>query len=182
MTFSLKFRNNSGMETEQKRTKRPYKLNPVIRQFIYQMLGEYYSLQQTANAVKKKFGIQIGKTSIDRIQKEFPEEAVPAIREARNKFNATIIDLPMSSRNWRIREILDMYLKATKPKDRYLRTKLLALGRAEIGENFDKIAEAIRNSGGDTVVNIITYSDEELKRAIRELAAVSTDSYTASRF
>lgn len=167
-------------EIVQKRTE-SYKFTPPIRQAIYKMIGEYESLRNVAIALKKEFNIKTRHTSIKDVLDRFADEAQPAIRKAREEFNSQIIHIPMASKRWRLTEILNMY-KKTKPKDKFFRAKLLALGRAEMGESFDKLANAIRDSGGDTIVNIVNYESGELERAIRELAAVSADSNATSRF
>lgn len=98
----------------------------------------------------------------------------------RVRFLDDFSDTPLAHRKKRVQELIKIFLdieldKNLKPREQYLlQMKALRDIRAEIGEDFDKLVDAIRGSGDTHIVNIYEgLPADEQEQKLRNLSQIA---------
>jgi len=119
------------------------KLRSNHKELIFKCLGEFMTLQAAADKVKEVFGIEITEQAVDHYKKKYPEK----VTAAREEYGRDLLRFPIANKVWRLEKLQKIFNEATDYKTIL---KALAQARIEIGEDVEKLSEAIRNSGGRT--------------------------------
>ncbi|MGD8786558.1 MAG: hypothetical protein PVJ60_03970 [Phycisphaerales bacterium] len=151
--------------------KAAYKLTDEALKFVLNGIANMPLTQKTQTDIRdeleEKFHISINQSRVSQITREKHTEILALRQDIRNE---VIVKTPIADKIFRLRKLQNIFDQTREHK-----IKLMALreARNEIGEEFDKLAEAIANSGGDNIVNlgILTTDPDELRRLISEQSA-----------
>lgn len=117
------------------------KLNPAQKEFVIQALGNWASYAEIIDALLQTNGIELSISSVSYYNKKDAER----IKKLRAEHAKNIFDLyPIANRDWRVKQLQKHY-DATPNID--TRCRILNQVRQEIGEDIEKLAKALRDSG-----------------------------------
>jgi len=72
-------------------------------------------------------------------------------------YKQRVFTFPIAHKGYRIQELQKLYNQTGAARTR---VNILKAARAELGEDIEKLAEAIGKSGGDQIVNIVSYGKD----------------------
>lgn len=145
-----------------------HKLNDAQKGIVLRLLAQELTYPQVAEEIQNQFGIKLWPQALSYYKLNHTEE----INRLRVEYYRDIaFTFPISHKGYRLKELMKLYRETDITNEK---VSILRAVKAEIGEDIDKIADAISKSGGDNVVNIgITSIDAgELKRLAEEAGSL----------
>ena len=127
----------------------PYRVKKEHKEFMVMMLARFEKPAIIARmlndpAIADEYGfdlVLLNPSTVWKHCKKFKPELIEAVRA---EWLSSIVDIPIAHKKWRLEQLLRIYYTTFDPKDRIAALKQAA---NEIGENFDKLADALKQSG-----------------------------------
>lgn len=149
------------------------KLHQKAKERVFQLLSQDMGLDKIVPIIKSEFGKDITIQAVSYYNVKYRDK----IDEMRlDYYQSEVFRQPIAHRGYRLKELQKIYDKA---EDNKTAIAALRAACAEMGENYDKIADALRNrSTGDThihfydIKHIESLPDHELERIARNNQAV----------
>ncbi len=142
-------------------------LKPEVRAFIVQSLACFDTPSIVMEAVRKEFGVEIAKQSIEGYDptKRAGRNLAPQWRElfatARKSFLEDTADIAISHRAVRLRSLQRMAAKAEEMRNLPLAASLLEQAAKEVGNAFTNRRELTGKDGGAVQVVATTMTPKE---------------------
>ena len=165
------------------KTKQNYKFEDFHKEHIFDALAAAPFTQKSQKTIKKEFDKKFRPLTItDARISQLKTENIDTIWERMIGYGKDVVkQCPIATTEFRVSEFQKLYDRAYTIENK---VRILRAAKAEIGDDIAKLADAIRNAGGDNIVNIgITgVSSEELERLTKESAGILGFKRTADRF
>jgi len=153
-----------------------YKLTSAAKDLLLQMIAEKFPYNKISDKLKERFGVTLTGGTISFHAKRNVEEITD--RQI-NWVKQDILQYPISHKEYRLRELQKIYNGAKTKKEA---VAALRAAKAEIGEDIEKIADALRVSGGDNYVNIGVITSGEAEAVNREASGIVSVKSASDRF
>ena len=143
------------------------KLDPNAKNRILELLSQDQEQKEIQAAIKQEFQTEVTVANISYYNVKYSER----IKQMRMEFyQSEVFKYPIAHKGYRIRQLQNQFNAAIKDGEYRDIVQILRLAKDEIGEDVEKLAQAIAQSGGDHIVNlgILTTDPDELRRLISE--------------
>jgi len=128
------------------------KLDGKSKAFAIRCLAQFDTLTETTNKIYQEFGIKVTVPAIYKLRNKYKA----TIQKVRDKFCENVLAIPIANRTWRLKQLNRIYKYAyskDKVNEQTIRLQALRQAESEMGENFAKLADAVKGSGDTTINN-----------------------------